>query len=51
MDAEFAKKIDEYYSKEYTDSQVDLEAICSESSDRKVRVVDDVLFTLGVKLR
>lgn len=30
MDAEFAKKIDEYYSKVYADSQVDLEAVCSE---------------------
>ncbi len=30
MDAEFAKKIDEYHSKVYTHSQVDLEAVCSE---------------------
>ncbi|MEI2580070.1 hypothetical protein [Scytonema sp. PRP1] len=30
MDAEFGKKIDEYYSKVYADSQVDLEAVCSE---------------------
>ncbi len=30
MDAEFAKKIEEYYSKVYTDSHVDLQAVCSE---------------------
>ncbi|MBA3921067.1 MAG: hypothetical protein H0X31_04885 [Nostocaceae cyanobacterium] len=29
MDAEFAKKIDEYYNKLHTHSYVDLEAICS----------------------